>query len=226
MADVYGNFAYCSLTSAITSATTVLPVDTTQRIPDPVLGEVWLTFDSTLSAGEFEIVRVVSKTVSTLTVLRAQEGTLAQATSASATVLRGSLTAAMLERLRPRREVATFTTALLASGAREQGLVTLARSYRLMRILTNAQCRVRLYDRAAKQTADATRELAVDPGIDSGVTFEFIAATGALGAGLSPLVDGTDWDLTPTRSVPITVDNLEGDPRSVVVALTFLRTEP
>jgi hypothetical protein len=185
-----------------------------------------MAFDSTLAKGEFEIVRVVSKTPTTLTVLRAQEGTLAPSATANGTVLRGTLTKAMLERLRPARETVTYTTTTLAPGAQSVGTVALSRSYRLMHIACNRQSRVRIYDRAAKQTADLARGLSDDPVGDHGLVFEFISVTGALSAGLSPLVDGTDWDMNPDRLIPITVDNLEGDPRIVTVTLTFLRTEP
>lgn len=224
--DVYANFAYCTLTAGVAAADTVLVVDSTARVPDPSLGDVWLAFDSTLSAGNFEIVKVLSKTPTTLTVLRGQEGTPVPSAISNGTVMRGTLTAAMLERLRPARQDVVYTTALLAPGAQSVGTVALGRSYRLMRIQTDRQSRVRLYDRAAKQTADAARPLDQDPVGDHGLVFEFIAVTGALSAGLTPLVDGTDWDMNPDRLIPITVDNLEGDPRIVTVTLTFLRTEP
>lgn len=101
MADVFANFVYCSLTASITNTDTVLPVNSTSRIPDPATGEVWLTLDSTLTAGNFEIVRVTAKTATSITVQRSQEGTTAPATTASGTTLRGALTAGMLNRLRP-----------------------------------------------------------------------------------------------------------------------------
>lgn len=100
MADLYANFAYCTLTAGAAATDTVLQVDSTSRIPDPSLGEVWLCFDSTLALGAFEIVKVTAKTASTLTVVRAQEGTSSASAVATGTVLRGTLTAAMLTRLR------------------------------------------------------------------------------------------------------------------------------
>ena len=94
-----------------------------------------------------------------------------------------------------------------------------------MYISTNRPARVRIYDRAAKQTADLSRAIGTDPGIDSGVVLDYVTTAANLSAGLSPLVDGTDWDASPDFSIPITVDNKDTVTGTVTVTLIYIQTE-
>lgn len=105
MPDLYRDFAYAQLTADVAAGApgdvTTIDVDTNGRVPadaDLALADFWMTIEADLAVGDFEIVKVLSSTATTLTVQRGQEGTAATA-HASGTYLKASLTAAMLYRL-------------------------------------------------------------------------------------------------------------------------------
>lgn len=121
------------------------------------------------------------------------------------------------------RPTSTFTTATLASAASEQGLITLAASYRLLRITTSGPARVRLYASSAYQAADAARLLGTDPTGDHGLIFEFVTTSGELTSFITPLVDGASE--SGSASIPITVTNQDASPAAIDVTFEYLRTE-
>lgn len=105
MADLLKDFVYCTLTAAVDGVTTTIPVNDTSRLPTNAelsTDNFWMTFESTLAAGEFEIVRIVSKSTTSgagnLTVVRAQQGTTGYS-HASGTVLKHALTASVVSAL-------------------------------------------------------------------------------------------------------------------------------
>lgn len=105
MADIYRDFAYCKVTGYLDPATTSVPVDETDRLPsnaELAAGDFWMTFESSYAQDEFEIVKLVSKSVEvgagTLVVQRAQHGSTAYARSPGV-MLKHALTAEMLRRL-------------------------------------------------------------------------------------------------------------------------------
>jgi hypothetical protein len=101
----------------------------------------------------------------------------------------------------------TTTTALLA-GANESAAVPLSKSYRLLSITTNAVCRVRLYDRGAKQSLDLYRAIGTYPTGDHGLTYEFVGAPGLTSMDCSPPVIGSSMETVPSthRCHPIRLD--------------------
>lgn len=104
MADIFANFAYAKLVANIDSLATSLRVDSVARIPSAATlssGEFWMTIESTLGAGEFEIIKVtgVDTTAKTMTVVRAQQGTIARSHSTGA-VIKHAITSDVLRRLR------------------------------------------------------------------------------------------------------------------------------
>ncbi len=120
----------------------------------------------------------------------------------------------------PSRTSATYTTASLAAGARESGVVPMAPGYRLLRLRTDRLARVRLYATAAHRDADAARAIGTDPTADHGLALDYVTtATSVLT--LSPLVDG----FADSAAVPITVDNRDAAAGTVTVTLTYVRTE-
>lgn len=123
------------------------------------------------------------------------------------------------------RQTAVYTTTSLAAGDVEQGLVTLATGFRLLSVATDKPARVRLYDRVAKQTADASRAIGVELVGDHGVMLEYATSIGVLSATLSPEVDGHSMETVPVKTVPITVTNLSGTAGTVTVTLTWKATE-
>jgi hypothetical protein len=123
------------------------------------------------------------------------------------------------------RTTATFTTASLAAGAVEKGVIVLGKAYRLYRIETNFPARVRLYDTVAKRDADETRAIGVNSGDYSGLMFEYVTMTGNLNEVLPALVDGANFESPVTSDIPISVTNLDSTSRAVTVTLTYIETE-
>lgn len=125
MSDLYSNFAFCRVTNDVASGDTVINVDDVSTLPTTaqvLASNFYMVFDSALThPSTFEIVKVTAVGTTTVTVVRAQEGTTAVAHSAS-TIMRGTLTAGMLNRLS-----AGFIGSATASVARPQG--TLQRRY-------------------------------------------------------------------------------------------------
>lgn len=77
------------------------------------------------------------------------------------------------------RECVWSTGSTVASGAEVEITVTLPRVGVVSRVGTSHAARVRLYDRAAKSTADAGRASGVQPSGDHGVLLEVDGATAA-----------------------------------------------
>lgn len=95
------------------------------------------------------------------------------------------------------REFTWSTGSSVAAGAEVEVDVTLPREGAVWRVVTSAAARVRLYDRAAASTADASRASGVMPVGDHGVIVELDGATGAEDVHIYPAVpyangDGTD----------------------------------
>lgn len=103
--DLLRDFAYAKATGAIPAGNAndvvVVPVDDVSRLPsnaELAASDFWMTLESDLATGAFEIVRVLSHTSTAVTILRGQDGTLAYAHPAN-TYLKASITANMLRRI-------------------------------------------------------------------------------------------------------------------------------
>jgi hypothetical protein len=99
----------------------------------------------------------------------------------------------------------------------------LAKSYRLLHINTTVACRTRLYTTAANQTADLGRPLSTDPAQGAGVMLDFDTLSTFLVADLSPMVDGSSMESTPSTSIPITINLNAAGPTTVT--FTYIQTE-
>jgi hypothetical protein len=121
------------------------------------------------------------------------------------------------------RLTTTKSSSSLAPGATQQTTVTLATSVMVYRVSTDKPCRVRLYTTAAKQAADVSRPLGVDPTGDHGCALELAFITGMLSIDLSPVVTVVDLEATPDGVIPLTFDNI--DSTTGVATLTFTYTE-
>lgn len=127
----------------------------------------------------------------------------------------------------PLRQTTQVTSSSLANLASQQTTIALPSGYRLYRIETDVPARVRLYTTQAKQIADASRIVGIDPTGDHGVMLDFVTFDGAtpvLSADLSPTVDGFDGSVSPSGSVFITITNLSGATDTVTVTLSYSRT--
>lgn len=123
------------------------------------------------------------------------------------------------------RTSASLTTSSLANGAQQQTTIGMSVGYRIYQITTDKPARVRLYGTPAKQAADASRPIGVDPIGDHGLLFEFVTTALVLQAYLSPLVDGASFESPPGPNIPITVTNLSGSSGTVQVTLVYAVTE-
>ena len=121
------------------------------------------------------------------------------------------------------RQNLEITTTSLADAEDWQSNVTFAASYRLFKIVTSVETRVRLYDTAAAQTADLTRPYATPPTGDHGVMCDLLTTTGALELWNNPVISG--YTRSGTSSVPVTVTNVSGATGTVTVTLTWIRGE-
>lgn len=98
--NIYQNFVFCTLTADCLSTDTTLSVDDLTRIPDGLdpFNPFFLTFESTFTADEFEVVAVTVKSASTgagtITVTRGVDGTAFA--HVAGTILKGALTSGML----------------------------------------------------------------------------------------------------------------------------------
>lgn len=122
------------------------------------------------------------------------------------------------------RATASYTTASLANAASETGTITLAKTYRLLRITTDRAARVRLYTTAAKRTADAARAIGVDPTGDHGVVLDYVTTASVLAADLSPVPGGANLETSPSSSISLAITN-QGTTGTVTVTFTFLADE-
>lgn len=123
------------------------------------------------------------------------------------------------------RKVAAYVSAALAPGGVQLDTLSLAKSYRLFSISTNAPARVRLYATVAKRDSDEFRSASAAPTGDHGLMLEFVTTPSMLRSGLSPLVDGANMEFSPSVVVPIAVTNLSGTTTSLQVEFTYLETE-
>lgn len=122
----------------------------------------------------------------------------------------------------PSRTTVGYTTASLSAGASEDGTVTIAKGYRLLKIQTSAAARVRVYTTTANRTADAARAVGTDPSAGAGVILDYVTS-GAVTHDLSPVVDGFSGESTPSSSIPITVTATGAG--AVTATFTYVQTE-
>lgn len=120
-----------------------------------------------------------------------------------------------------------YTTASLAHNAAETGTVTMAKSYKLIRVVTDRAARVQVYSTAALRTADASRNTSTDPDITTnhGVVLDLVTSSGVLDFYLSPQVDGSNFESTPSSAIPIRVTNISGATSTVAVTFHFIALE-
>lgn len=125
----------------------------------------------------------------------------------------------------PSRTTATYTSTTLAAGASAvDATVTLALSYRLLRVVTNKPARVRLYTSAAKQSADVARTIGTDPAGDHGVVLDVVTTTTNLSLDFAPQVHGSSMENTPTSAIALSAEN-RGDTAGLTITFTYLRSE-
>ncbi|MBF0724076.1 hypothetical protein [Sanguibacter inulinus] len=121
------------------------------------------------------------------------------------------------------RDTTTFATSTLAAGATDSDTVSLAPSYRLLRVAASRPARVRLYSSAAKRDADLARPIGERPTGDHGRMAEFIFTTELPALDCSPSVFGFVAD--NTGDVPYSITSTSPAGGAVTVALLWIPTE-
>jgi len=106
------------------------------------------------------------------------------------------------------REVTWSTVSSVAAAAEVELTVVLPVWCTLVRVVTGSAARVRLYDRAAKSTADASRASGVYPSGDHGLLVEIDGGTGAEDVTVTPRTVVTNRD--GSTSYKLRVKNLGG----------------
>lgn len=129
------------------------------------------------------------------------------------------------------RRITRIVTDELAAGEGAELGVELSRSYTLLRLevrdatdtgapAQDCPCRIRVYTRTERRTADASRPLTQDPSLDHGVVLEAIFGPPITELDLSPIASGFLAD-TDGSTVPIRIDNLDGVARAIAVTFTW-----
>jgi hypothetical protein len=116
------------------------------------------------------------------------------------------------------------TTAVLASGAIETGIVTAFPGWRVIKLATNRPARIRLYPTMVQRNSDLGRGIGTKPTSNSGRLLEVVTYVGVLTLVMNPTVDLAAID----EANPVffsSVTNLDSVTGSVVTTYTYVRTE-
>jgi hypothetical protein len=125
----------------------------------------------------------------------------------------------------PARGDVSVTTASLADGATQTGVITLGKSSLILKFTGSCACRIRLYSTAAYRTADAARPPGTDPTGEHGVMLDIVLPAGNLTWDLSPLAAVTNDDGPPISDIYYAIQNKSGAAAAVTATLTRITLE-
>jgi hypothetical protein len=119
-----------------------------------------------------------------------------------------------------------FTTASLATGARETGFIPLARVLIIIQVIVSSKARLRLYSSAAARDADVARPNTIPPtpGTEHGVIGDwYLDTSDKLAWTCAPPVNGSNADSPQASQIYYTVNNLDStNSASISVTLTYV----
>ena len=145
--------------------------------------------------------------------------------NASITVdAKGRITAASSGSGLGTRATDSVTFSSLADGASVNGVLTLGKTYSLMKVETSHAAWVTIYIDAASRTNDASRNIQTDPLPGAGIIAE-IVTTGDTIQNITPAVVGWNNDSTPSATAYLKVVNMSGGTQNLVVTATFVNLE-
>lgn len=124
----------------------------------------------------------------------------------------------------PARVTSSTVSNSIVAGGHASTTVPLAISYRLLSLTVNNACRVRLFTTAAGATADIGRSITDDPPDGRGVILDYVA-THAGTFILSPLVDGSSMESSPSANISALVDNPGVSTTTIDVSFVYIPTE-
>lgn len=119
----------------------------------------------------------------------------------------------------------SVTTASLADGATQTGVITLGKSSLVLKFTGSCACRIRLYSTAAYRTADAARAPGTDPTGEHGVMLDIVLPAGNLTWDLSPLAAVTNDDGPAISDIYYAIKNMSGAAAAVTATLTRITLE-
>ena len=145
--------------------------------------------------------------------------------NASITVdTKGRITAASSGSGLGTRATDSVTFSSLADGASVNGVLSLGKTYSLMKVETSHAAWVTIYIDAASRTNDASRNIQTDPLPGAGIIAE-IVTTGDTIQNITPAVVGWNNDSTPSATAYLKVVNMSGGTQNLVVTATFVNLE-
>lgn len=128
------------------------------------------------------------------------------------------------------RDTVVLTTASLAINAEEVGTVALGKSFAIIKLVANDDCRIRLYSTAAQRTADAARPIGIAPAPSTphGLICEFVLVASGIGLSFicSPEVYGANVDGPAVSNVYYAVQNRSASTQPISVTFTRKVEEP
>ena len=124
----------------------------------------------------------------------------------------------------PTRTTASGTTGTLAAGASADLELTLAKSAEILAIETDYPAWVRVYNRTAARSADATREATTWPTDGSGLVAQCDTVS-ALKILFDPQPSISNKESSVTASAFLSVKNLDSVARVITVTITYLPKE-
>lgn len=122
------------------------------------------------------------------------------------------------------RTTSATTSASVAGLGTATVTFSLAVSYRLLSMTVNRAARVRLYATATGAAADLSRSAVTDPLDGLGCILEYVAATAGTYL-LSPLVDGSSMEATPSTTITGVIDNPDPSTQTITVSFVYQPTE-
>lgn len=125
-----------------------------------------------------------------------------------------------LQQVFPPTRYSVFAIVTVAASATATDTLTMAKGVGLISIETDKAAWVRIYESAAASTADAARDRATAPTVNTGVIAEVIT-TGAQTIALTPSILAFNQELPATAVYPIRVTNDAGT-ADVVVTASFI----
>lgn len=122
----------------------------------------------------------------------------------------------------PSLSQATYTTANLAAGASETGLLFLGKTGRIKLVTTTSPARVQLYRTSANRTSDLLRAYTVRPSAGQGVILDMLTSLATLQFQEDVLYSNGDSPNLPQQYLNVTNTGLAG---SVSVTFFYLLGE-
>ena len=121
------------------------------------------------------------------------------------------------------RQAVTLTSILLANNGHELGVIHIAKSSEIIRVILATNCRIRLYDTAAARDADINRTVNQSAITGQGLILD-VNCKNELIQNLDPHAQASNQDEPPTDAIYYTLTNFD-IPRVILVGFVYLTKE-